>query len=28
MIDEIKFLKELQDELNSQDHDGQATPRF
>jgi len=28
MNDDIKFLKELQNELNTQDHDCQAAPRF
>ena len=28
MTSEIKFLKELQEELNTQDNDGQAAPRF
>ena len=28
MISEIKFLKELQEELNTQDNDSQAAPRF
>jgi len=28
LIDDLLFLKELQHELNTQEHDGQASPRF
>lgn len=28
MKEDIKFLKELQNELNTQDHDAQAAPRY
>ena len=26
--EDIEFLRELQHELNTQEHDGQASPRF